>query len=78
MAPAFKADASFNPVFLLTDTKQVIVPDDEPDPENFAKNHFLMLFGLVAPDNPTKPLQNTNLLEPGFSGTAGECTKTDE
>lgn len=47
ITPTLKFGSSYEPVFLLKDVKEVIVPKDEPDPENFARNYFLGVFGLV-------------------------------
>ena len=58
IAPALKAGPSFTPSFVLSNTREVVVPEDEPDPEAFAKNYFLVAFGLIKPEasQPTKPL----------------------
>ena len=71
-APALKAGPTFNPGFVLTDAKQVIVPDNEPNPEAFAKNHFLVLFGLIAPDVPTETTEQPQF--ESFSEIAKKCT----
>lgn len=43
---------SFSPVFVLADTKQIIVPPDELSPKAFAKDYFLKEFGLLSPQVP--------------------------
>jgi hypothetical protein len=75
MAPALKSDASFQPGFILTDAKTVMVPEDEPDPEGYAKLQFMIMFGLIEPEppKPSEPLPSKNE-DKSFSGTAKECT----
>jgi hypothetical protein len=46
VGPAFKADASFQPGFVMQDTKIVVVPADAVDQYAYAKNHFIKEFGL--------------------------------
>jgi hypothetical protein len=66
-APALKAGPTFQPGVVLSDVKTVIVPEDEPDPEACAKFQFMILFGLIEPEQPRKG-------NGSFSGTAKECT----
>ncbi len=72
IAPALKAGPTFSPGFVLADAKQVIVPPDEPDPEGFARSHFLKLFGLSEPEN------EKDAQQPSFSKVSKECTKADK
>lgn len=44
--PVPGGEGSFNPCFVLQDAKQVIVPEDEGDPEGFAKAYFRGVFKL--------------------------------
>lgn len=53
VSPALNAGTGFNPVFMLADSKQVVVPEGEPDPKAYAKSHFLALFGLLSPEPPS-------------------------
>ena len=54
--------ASFNPVFIPADTKQVDVPEHEPDPEEYARHHFRVLFGLLAFEtSPAGTAENTHI-----------------
>ena len=46
LAPAPKIGPTFTPSFVLADAKEVVVPDSEPDPEAFARKHFMALFRL--------------------------------
>ncbi len=39
--------AKFAPPYIPKDVKEVVVPDDHPDPVNFAKNYFIKAFGLT-------------------------------
>jgi hypothetical protein len=61
LAPALKLGANLpEPGFIFTDIREVVVPADEPDPYNFAKNYFLQKFCLVAADNPIPDLPMTS------------------
>jgi hypothetical protein len=78
LAPALKAGPTFNPGYVLADTKQVIVPENEPDPEAYAKSHFLTMFGLLAPQAPEAETLHADK-EPaaedkGFSAVAKHST----
>jgi len=53
-APALKAGPEFAPAFILADAREVVVPADENDPENYAKNYFLKLFDLLTPETPAE------------------------
>ncbi|MBY0429354.1 MAG: hypothetical protein K2Q32_09070 [Alphaproteobacteria bacterium] len=46
VGPAFKADASFQPGFVMQDTRTVVAPADAIDQEAYAKHHFIKEFGL--------------------------------
>ena len=46
VAPQPKMGPTFNPGFVLSDVKQISVPDSEPNPAAYAKSHFLKLFGI--------------------------------
>ncbi len=59
VAPALKAGPTFNPGFVIADARYVVVPDGEPDPEAFARNYFITLFGLdVVPVPVDTPKEN--------------------
>jgi hypothetical protein len=51
-APALKLGPTFPMSFVLTDIREVIVPPDEPDPEGYARQHFMIEFGLIGPNAP--------------------------
>jgi hypothetical protein len=42
--------SSFSPAFVLNDAKQVTVPTGEPDPAHYARQYFLIQFGLLQPE----------------------------
>ena len=42
-----KREREFPIGFVPSDTKQIVVPADEPDPEAFARDYFKKAFGLV-------------------------------
>lgn len=46
VGPAFKADASFQPGFVIQDQRFVVVPEDALDQEAYARTHFIKEFGL--------------------------------
>lgn len=46
MGPALKSDASFQPGFVMQDTRTVVAPADAIDQEAFARAHFIKEFGL--------------------------------
>jgi hypothetical protein len=41
---------SFDPVFAVKGAKQVVVPENQPNPEAYARAYFLIEFGIVTPD----------------------------
>jgi hypothetical protein len=47
MAPNPSPLPGLNPSFVVNDVRQVVVPADEPNPEAYAKNYFLVEFGLI-------------------------------
>lgn len=53
IAPGPKIGPTLNPGFVITNVKEVTVPEEEPDPENYAKTYFMLQFGLLEPDAPT-------------------------
>lgn len=52
IAPGPQMGPSFNPSFVMANAKEVTVPAEEPNPENYAKTFFLLHFGLLEPDPP--------------------------
>ena len=38
-------------VFTLSDARYVSVPEEESNPVSYAKNHFMAVFGLTAPES---------------------------
>jgi len=70
IAPVLKFGPTFNPAFVLADTKQIVVPADQLNPEEFARNYFMKAYGLIAAD---KPVKDKN--ESPFSKLANECTR---
>ena len=46
-APSLQMGGGMQPSFVLKEIRQVSVPPEEPDPEAWAKNHFLREFGLT-------------------------------
>ncbi|MDX1923591.1 MAG: hypothetical protein SFW65_10745 [Alphaproteobacteria bacterium] len=46
VGPAFKADASFQPGFVIQDQRFIVVPEDAVSPEAYARAHFIKEFGL--------------------------------
>ena len=53
-APVLNAGPGMMPSFMLTDAKEVIVPAGEADPERFAKEYFMKVFGLLNPEEPAR------------------------
>ncbi|HEV7454003.1 MAG TPA: hypothetical protein VGO07_01970 [Candidatus Saccharimonadales bacterium] len=80
-APALKLGPQLAPSFVLADAKEVIVPCDEPDPENFAKNYFMKAFGLITLSEPAfQNLGNETSHEQDklpFLISAKECTSEE-
>lgn len=77
--PSLKAGPSFNPVFVLADSKTFVVPEGVRDPEALAKNHFLNLFGLLTPELPQPQSLRHNQTEDNkkhseFFRVAKSCT----
>jgi len=52
VAPNPQPGLNLNASFIMADIKEVVVPPDEADPEQYAKNYFLMHFGLLIPEKP--------------------------
>ena len=75
IAPTPSPLPGVNHGFVLADTKYVVVPEGEPDPETFAKNHFLKVFGLVAIGAAVEKTKQEIL---SFSDSAKKITKLPE
>lgn len=43
--------SAFSPIFVLTDVRSVTVPDEEKDPEGYARAHFVKLLRLEMTSN---------------------------
>jgi hypothetical protein len=52
--PAPQQGLNFNMSFMLTDTKEVTVPEGETDPEGWARHYFMIAFGLIGPEKPAE------------------------
>jgi hypothetical protein len=50
ITPHLQMGSTFNPCFILTDTREVTIPADEPDPLHYARKYFLEKFGLATHD----------------------------
>jgi hypothetical protein len=50
--PVLQPAGDLKPSFVITNAKQVTAPADEPNPEEYAKNYFLLEFGLIKPEDP--------------------------
>ena len=75
LAPGLKADASFNPTYIIADAKHVTVPPDEPAPENFARHYFMIEFGLLTPEKPEADVPKVETPKTGgipFAGVVRE------
>ena len=71
IAPALKAGPTFNPGFVLSETREVVVPDDEPDPEVYAKKYFLGIFGVTTAETAAA---DPAAEKSDYATVAGECT----
>jgi len=47
--PELRMGPSFQPSYVLADAKVITVPADLPDPVAFAREHFMVEFGLINP-----------------------------
>ncbi len=68
VAPNPQPGLNLNASFIMSDMKEVTVPTDEADPEQYAKNFFLVHFGFVAPETPDVKA-GTSFSEAGKSTT---------
>lgn len=73
VAPALKAGPAFQPGFVLADAKHVVVPTDESNPEEYARNYFLLAFGLIGPQPAGLPAQQPS--DASYANVAEECTQ---
>jgi hypothetical protein len=74
IAPALKAGPAFKAGFVCADTKEVVVPADEPDPEGYARNYFMLEFGLAGPTAPAAESPLCETKQSPFSKASKECT----
>jgi len=80
VAPALKAGPTFNPGFVIVDARYVVVPDEEPDPETYARNYFITLFGLDVVQAPVTVPEESKIAAPEqkekspFQKSSKECT----
>ena len=51
-SPALQMGGGFSPGFVLADAKKIVVPAGEADPQGYARQYFMVQFGLTKPENP--------------------------